>query len=82
MALKTAQGSLEKNSTDAGMLIKNAADFIRSHPETAIDYITICDPDTLEDVNEIHKPVLMALAVKVGATRLIDNMILHPNSTP
>ena len=82
MALKIAQGSLEKNITDAAILTKNAADFIQSHPETAIDFITICDPDTLENVSKIDKPVLMALAVKVGATRLIDNMILHPNRTP
>ena len=40
--------------------------------------MVLCDPDTLEEVTEINRPVLMALAVKVGKTRLIDNMLLTP----
>ena len=35
--------------------------------------------DTLEDVVDIDRPVLVALAVQVGKTRLIDNMILTPS---
>jgi pantoate--beta-alanine ligase len=63
---------------DATMLIQKAGDLIRSFPDTAIDYITICDPDTLEDMPIIDRPAVMALAVKVGKTRLIDNMTLSP----
>jgi pantoate--beta-alanine ligase len=77
-SLKKAQNSLKENVTDAGTLIKNAIEFICSHPDTEIDYIKICDPDTLDDVAEINRPVVMAMAVKVGTTRLIDNMILIP----
>jgi len=50
---------------------------IKSHPETAIDYIAICDPETLADIETIDRPALMALAVSIGKTRLIDNMILN-----
>lgn len=82
MALTAAQLSLENNITEAGTLRDKAAAFIGSHPETRIDYITICDPDTLENVSKIDKPALMALAVKIGDTRLIDNMILDPHRTP
>lgn len=82
LALGTAQDSLDDHITDAATLLKHAADFIRSHPDTRIDYISICDPDTLEDMPRIDKPALMALAVKVGDTRLIDNTMLHPNRTP
>ena len=52
-------------------------DFVRSyileHPHTEIDYISLCDPVTLEDVNTLSEDTLMALAVRVGKTRLIDN---------
>lgn len=64
--------------TDASALIRQATDHILSFPETAIDYVAICDPDTLEDIQTIHRPAVMALAVKVGKTRLIDNMMLTP----
>ena len=61
---------------DAASIISAATRIIVSNPETMIDYIKICDPETLEDVDNIDRPVLMALAVKIGKTRLIDNMIL------
>jgi pantoate--beta-alanine ligase len=77
-ALKKAQNSLKNNETSSAAIIQNAVDFICSHPDTEIDYIKICDPKTLDDVTEIDRPVVMALAVKVGTTRLIDNMILNP----
>jgi pantoate--beta-alanine ligase len=51
---------------------------IRAYSETAIDYIVIVDTETLEDVTVIDRPVRMAMAVKVGTTRLIDNMPLAP----
>jgi len=57
-------------------IIGEAAALIQSYPDTEIDYIKICDPENLYDMELIDRPVLMALAVKVGKTRLIDNMIL------
>ncbi len=78
-ALKNTQRSVENGITNAGTLIENATDSISSHPGTEIDYIKICDPDTLDNIAKIDRPVVMALAVIVGTTRLIDNMILHPN---
>ena len=51
---------------------------IRLFSDTVIDYIVIVDTETLEDVNVIDRPVRMAMAVKIGTTRLIDNMPLTP----
>jgi pantoate--beta-alanine ligase len=76
-ALKKAQKAVESKITDASQIVKQTKDFIISHPETQIDYVAICDPETLEDIQVINRPALMALAVKVGSTRLIDNMILN-----
>lgn len=76
-ALKTAQESVESGITDVSRIVKETVEFIKSHPETQIDYVQVCDPETLEDLQVINRPALMALAVKVGSTRLIDNMILN-----
>ena len=50
--------------------------FILTHPHTAIDYVSICDPHTLEDLEVLDNEALVALAVKVGKTRLIDNRVI------
>ena len=44
----------------------------------AVDYVAAVDADTLKNIEVISKPTILALAVRVGATRLIDNVILQP----
>jgi pantoate--beta-alanine ligase len=78
-ALENAQVLLNRGIDDAGRLVKDASERILSHPQTGIDYITICDPETLEDITTVSRPALMALAVMIGKTRLIDNKILDPS---
>jgi pantoate--beta-alanine ligase len=80
-ALKKTQFLIESGITDAAVIIDEISKFIRSHPETRIDYVALCDPETLDDIKTIDGPVLTALAVKVGNTRLIDNMILNVPDT-
>jgi len=77
-SLKNAQELLKNGVNDAASIINTTSGLIKSHAETTIDYITICDPETLADIETINRPALMALAVKVGETRLIDNMMLNP----
>ena len=77
-SLKKAKEAIEKGEQDAIKIVDTTRELIQSRPDTEIDYISICDPDTLMDVKTIDKPVVMALAVKVGKARLIDNMILSP----
>lgn len=77
-ALKNSLRMVKEGETGADIIIENAAAAIRAQRGTEIDYIAICDPATLDAVGLIDRPVLMALAVKVGRARLIDNMILKP----
>jgi pantoate--beta-alanine ligase len=51
-------------------------ELIYGHPYTTIDYINLCDPISLEDIEAIDGEILLALAVKVGKTRLIDNCLI------
>jgi pantoate--beta-alanine ligase len=77
-SLQQAQETVAQGIRDARELIRGASELIRSYPYTKIDYVTVCDLETLEDVDRVQGPTLMALAVWVGKTRLIDNTILKP----
>ncbi|MBW2200874.1 MAG: pantoate--beta-alanine ligase [Deltaproteobacteria bacterium] len=77
-SLVKAQALLKSGTREASKIIGNVSGLFLSQPETTIDYIAVCDPETLDDMEVIDRPALMALAVKVGSTRLIDNMILSP----
>jgi pantoate--beta-alanine ligase len=62
------------------------ADRVRRHLDAAdgVDpqYVAVVDPDTLEDLTRIGDKVLVAVAAKVGATRLIDNVLLRDLRLP
>lgn len=76
LAVKMA-GEGELNSKK---VISSISDLIMSFPFTNIEYINICDPATLEDIDMLKKKSLLAMAVKVGSTRLIDNCLINVNS--
>jgi len=80
-SLVQARKRVQTGERDAARILKEVRDLITAQPETDIDYLSICDPETLIDVKRIDRPALMALAVKVGKTRLIDNTILAAFST-
>ena len=43
------------------------------------EYLALVSPDTLETVSRLDEPALLAIAARVGATRLIDNVTLYPD---
>ncbi len=75
-SLQQSRALVQEGEREAGRIIAAATGHITSFDETAIDYIAIVDPETLENMAVIDRPARMALAVKVGSTRLIDNMAL------
>ncbi len=77
-ALTGAQQSVAAGTRNVDRILHEAVAVIGKHQDVSIDYMVLCDPDTLAEVTEINRPVLMALAVKVGKTRLIDNMLMTP----
>jgi pantoate--beta-alanine ligase len=66
-----AQG--ERSATT---ILQEVRRIIEEDKAAVIDYVKICDAHTLEDVEEIKGEAVVALAVKMGKTRLIDNIIL------
>lgn len=58
-------------------IYKHIVSSISSEKLADIDYVEIVDADTLQDINAIKGRVLVALAVKFGKTRLIDNVVVE-----
>ena len=76
-ALENSRKMVKSGILDARLIADQAAEMISAFPEISIDYISICDPLTLEAVELIEKRTLMALAVGLNKIRLIDNSILE-----
>ena len=78
-SLELAKKMFYDGTTDTDLIRGSIESLIQKHPFTEIDYITLCDPLTLEDVETLEDENLLALAVRVGDTRLIDNCIIRRN---
>jgi pantoate--beta-alanine ligase len=61
---------------DADAVLGAARAVLDAEPAARVDYAVLVDADTLERVSRIAGQVLLALAVFIGRTRLIDNTIL------
>ncbi len=79
-ALKKVEEIITTGETNANSIKKELEGYIESFPFTKIDYISLCDSETLEEINDLKAlhSLLIALAVYVGQTRLIDNIIINP----
>ena len=77
-ALKEAEVSLSRGQRDAEVLRGRMREIIEKEPLVRIEYVSIADPDTLEECRVLHGPALASLAVHIGKTRLIDNIPLSP----
>ena len=76
-ALQLAE-KLWKSENDAGKLRRHMKELIGREPLAAIDYVSIANAKTLEEQGTVvEAPARVSLAIKIGKTRLIDNIILE-----
>jgi pantoate--beta-alanine ligase len=75
-AIRSARQLFAAGTRDVAALRRAALEAIEAEPEAKIDYLDFRDKETLEAVETAGDATLMALAVKIGATRLIDNTVL------
>lgn len=75
-ALRLAEDLIAGGERRAGAIRTRMRRLIASQPDARIDYISIADADTLQELATIDRPALLSLAVRVGATRLIDNVVV------
>ncbi len=72
-SLTIGKSLLESGERDAKTIISSITDNINTEPLARIDYVDVVDALSLEKVDKIECSVLVAIAVYVGKTRLIDN---------
>ncbi|MCS7230018.1 MAG: pantoate--beta-alanine ligase [Candidatus Kryptonium sp.] len=77
-SLKLAENLVAQGERNSKVIISKMEELIKSKPSAKIDYIAIVKPDTLEKVENLNEgnEYLIALAVRIGTTRLIDNTIV------
>ncbi|MEE9274939.1 MAG: pantoate--beta-alanine ligase [bacterium] len=75
--LRRAESLLAGGERGAGALIAAAREEME-RARAEIDYIAVVDPETLAPLERVEGPARMAVAARVGKTRLIDNIPLEP----
>jgi len=76
-AIEHARSRVGEGLTDASRLMEEIRDILLASAGVSIDYVSIVDNESLADKNTIDKKSVLALAVQVGNTRLIDNCYLY-----
>jgi pantoate--beta-alanine ligase len=75
-ALTAVREAFRGGESDAESLRRVMSSVLTREPLARVDYVSVADPDTLDELDGVHGPALASLAVFVGRARLIDNMRL------
>ena len=75
-ALKEAETLVEEGERSTEKIIRTIEERFGEEPRLTIDYVEIVDPETLESLKEITDKAVIAVALFLGETRLIDNIIV------
>ena len=68
---------MKNGERNADTIINKMSDLINKEPLAKIDYVQLVDADSIEPIAEAKGRVLVAMAVYIGKTRLIDNFIME-----
>jgi len=77
-ALRKGRERIQQGEREAAAVREAMAFLIQKQSLARIDYVAVVHPDTLKEVVEIEEPVVLLLAVRIGKTRLIDNVLVKP----
>ncbi|AGB40153.1 pantoate--beta-alanine ligase [Halobacteroides halobius DSM 5150] len=76
-SLELARELIEQGENKAKVVENKMVEMIKEEPLAKIDYVEVVKQETLESVTKIKDKILIALAVYIGGTRLIDNVMLE-----
>jgi len=77
-SLQEVRQQFQGGERSAAKMVSAAQKVLAGEPQVRLDYFEIVDPNTLDPVERISQETLVAVAAYVGATRLIDNLVLNP----
>ena len=75
-SLQKCQEMIDSGVTDTHRIIAEMHDLLRQIPTAKIEYVSIVDAETLQDIDKIAGEILVAVAVNIGPARLIDNILV------
>jgi pantoate--beta-alanine ligase len=75
-ALNLAQKLYAEGEKDAKAILRQMTALIQRQPLADIEYISIADGETLDELDRVKPPALVSMAVRFGKTRLIDNVVV------
>ncbi len=73
--IRLGEEMVKKGETDAATVLDSMKKQIETEPMAKIDYVKIVDALTMQQIETIDRPILCAMAVYIGKTRLIDNFM-------
>lgn len=77
-SLRCVEMRIRNGEHSARAILDEVRTMIEAEPLARIDYVVVCDPETLRPIDRMEGPVLIAVAARFGETRLIDNCIIAP----
>ena len=80
-ALNKAGELFAAGERDAEALRRAMRELIGAEPLARVDYVSVADPETLRELDRVESSALASLAVRIGRTRLIDNVTLGESTT-
>ena len=75
-AVRLGQEMVESGEKDAKKIVSEMSALIEKEPLARIDYVKAVDGLTMQQIDTVKEPMLVALAVYIGKTRLIDNFMI------
>ncbi len=76
-ALRLAERLYNEGERDASLVRRQMLDLLATEVLAGVDYVSIADPGSMVEMTEVRPPVLVSLAVRIGDTRLIDNVVVE-----
>lgn len=75
-ALCKAERLVRRGETCAAAIVDRVRAELNNEPLAAVEYVKLCDVETLDEIEAVGNSALLALAVRIGKARLIDNRVL------
>src|SRR5918993_4961827 len=75
-SLRKAECLLRQGEVSAKAIVEAVMAELQAEPLALVEYVAICDVETLEPIEQIRNSALLALSVTIGKARLIDNKVL------
>jgi pantoate--beta-alanine ligase len=75
-SLCQAEALFRRGERRARAILDGARAELEREPLARVEYVQLCDAETLDEIERIERPAVLALAVRIGKARLIDNRVL------